>query len=192
MSTITSSPPTSSSSSSASQDLSGSIPYRSSRWPARFLVLTGIGHTIVGLVLRPIRLPLLASLQDGYFDAFAGTIERRHSFWFIIAGLNIVLIGKLVDLYLFPEDHKAPNHSKPIGGGSGLPSEKLTANILASKSHDQKEQKRAFRGQDCSERRLPREIGVWFLGLALGGQLAINKSGFFLLGLQGLAILLTK
>ncbi|KAI7817115.1 hypothetical protein BC939DRAFT_507676 [Gamsiella multidivaricata] len=82
--------PSSSSSSSESSRRPSAVPYRSSRWPARFLVWTGVGHNIQ------------------------------------------------------------------------------------------------------SERKLPPELGVWLMGITVSGVTAMPTSGFYLLGIQGLAILFAK
>ncbi|KAI7821167.1 hypothetical protein BC939DRAFT_504483 [Gamsiella multidivaricata] len=162
--------PSSSSSPSESSHRPSAVPYRSSRWPARFLVWTGVGHNIVGFLIPAVRQPFVDALKGGYINQLGTSISRRHSFWFFMAGVNLVLLGKLVDWYLFPE--QVDGHRK-IKDDSSV------------RAHSDK-------GEVRSERKLPRELGVWFLGIAIGGATAIPKSGFYLLGIQGLAILFAK
>ncbi|KAF9432119.1 hypothetical protein BGZ76_011242 [Entomortierella beljakovae] len=154
--------------------MSSPIPYRSSRWPARFLVITGIGHTIVGLALQPIREPLVQAIKDGYFNQFKGSAARCHSFWFLLAGANMILMGRFIDWYLFSniQDNAKPEYAKVVKDKDALT--------------------RHARKAIQSDKALPRELGYWFVGLAVAGASAMPRSGFYLLGLQGLGILLSK
>ncbi|KAK3819009.1 MAG: hypothetical protein J3Q66DRAFT_369033 [Benniella sp.] len=127
--------------------------YRSSRWPARFLIATGILHNLVGFAIPPIRDPFLQALHNGYWNQFTGHSARLHSFWFFFAGLAMVLLGRLLHLHLF----------------HNLPSSTL-----------------------LSPRKLPRELALWFLAISVLGVLALPESGFYLLALQGLALLLAE
>ncbi|KAF8933042.1 hypothetical protein BGZ58_006615, partial [Dissophora ornata] len=133
----------------------------------------GVGHTVVGLLLDDLRVPFLEAVSAGYVNQFAVSISRRNSFWFFLAGANFILLGKTIEWYLFPE-------SESIHGGKSKKDVKDDSSSLR------------YYSKVRSERVLPREMGVWFLGIGIGGAVAIPKSGFYLLILQGLALLLAK
>jgi len=160
--------------SSSSSSRSEAVPYRSSRCPARFLIFTGVGHTAVGLLIDNIRVPFLEAVSAGYVNQFTVSLSRHNSFWYFLAGVNLILLGKTVEWYLFLEPESS------IHGGK---SKKDLKDDSSSLRHYSKVR---------SERVLPRELGVWFLGIGIGGAAAIPKSGFYLLILQGLALLLAK
>ncbi|KAG0255408.1 hypothetical protein BG011_005154 [Mortierella polycephala] len=144
-------------------DSAAPIPYRSSRWPARFLIWTGIGHNIVGLLLPHYRKPMIDAVKAGFFNQFGANVARSNSFWFFFAGVNLVLMGKIVDWYLFPtKDDVQPAANEAL----------------------------QRQGQDLkrSKRVLPRLLGTWFLGIGVVGAIAIPRSGFYLMIMQGLAL----
>ncbi|KAG0197771.1 hypothetical protein BGX28_008719 [Mortierella sp. GBA30] len=80
------------------------IPYRSSRWPGRLLVWLGIGHNVAGFLKSDIRNPFVDALKAGFVNQFDSSADRRHSLWFFIAGLKMMMLGKVINYYLFPED----------------------------------------------------------------------------------------
>ncbi|ORZ21870.1 hypothetical protein BCR41DRAFT_350154 [Lobosporangium transversale] len=136
--------------------------YRSSRWPGRFLLWTGHLHNAVGLMISELRDPLLSALKAGYFNAFDSSIYRCNAFWFFLAGFQMVIGGRMMNLHLF------------------------------SSSNDGKQEGEQFQhkySQSLSQRKLPREVGWWLLAIGMGGAIAMPASGFYLVGLQGLAIL---
>lgn len=79
------------------------VPYRSSRWPARLIASTGLFHNVVGLLIKDIRKPFIDAILSGYVGQFNGA-KRLHSFWFFFGGVSMMLMGRMIDLHLFPED----------------------------------------------------------------------------------------
>ncbi|KAG0331735.1 hypothetical protein BG004_001526 [Podila humilis] len=142
--------------------------YRSSRWPGRLMMATGCLHNYVGLVIPPCRDPFLAAIRDGYFNQFTKDAKRSAAFWFLFAGVFMVFSGQLMNWYLFPELR--------IGNKT-----------LAIKEKENRKQQ-----QQISKHALPRNLGYWLVGIALGGVAAYPVSGFYLVALQGAAILLTE
>jgi len=62
----------------------------------RALIATGIGHTVVGLVL--FREPLAAIWRDGVANTIRdGQYDREAAFWFLLFSPLCVLLGQLVD-----------------------------------------------------------------------------------------------
>jgi uncharacterized membrane protein len=62
---------------------------------ARLLMLTGIGHFLLGLVL--FRAPLAAIIDEGVFSTIGyGQFDRASAFWFLLFGPACVLLGQLV------------------------------------------------------------------------------------------------
>lgn len=94
----------------------------------------------------------------------------------MVVGFNLILLGRAVDWYLFPEDQEQ------------APRAALTDGKEMEKS--QMEQKK--RSLVRSERVVPRELGYWCLGLGVAGVAALPISGFYLMIFQGAAILLAK
>ncbi|KAF9545694.1 hypothetical protein EC957_010557 [Mortierella hygrophila] len=176
-STTTTTYSSSSYSSSSSSSSTTPIPYRSSRWPARLLVWTGIGHNLVGAFVIPeIGGNFMDAIKHGYVNQFEKNFPRCNALWFMIVGVNLILLGRAVDWYLFPEDKEQ------------APRAVLTEGKEKEKS--QKEQKK--RNLVRSGRVVPRELGYWCLGLGVVGIAALPKSGFYLMLFQGAAILLAK
>ncbi|KAG0029267.1 hypothetical protein BGZ81_003974 [Podila clonocystis] len=156
--------------------------YRSSRWPGRLMIATGALHTWYAFHKAGLREPFLAAIRDGYIDQFKEDTARGNSFWFILTGASMVLIGQLMNWYLFPEPRNAI-----LENGSDKKKSK------ADKQDSWKERLiGATLNQQVSQFVLPRKMGVWMVGLWIGGGAAYLDSGFPLLGMQGLAILLTK
>lgn len=178
--TVTYSSSTSSSSSSSSSS-SQSIPYRSSRWPARFLIWTGIGHNLVGAFLkREIGSNFMEAIRGGYVNQFAKNIPRCNAFWFLVVGVNLIVLGRAVDWYLFPsEQEQAPRAA-------------LIDSKEKSQEQQQQQMERKKKSLVRSERVVPRELGYWCLGLGVAGALALPIGGFYLMIFQGAAILLAK
>ncbi|CAO3563858.1 unnamed protein product [Mortierella alpina] len=145
---------------------SGSVPYRSSPWPARFLYATTVVHTIAGFLMPHVRKPFIESLKAGYVGQHGTSMERRQAFWFFMASANMFLMGKLVHWCLSPQT-----------------SEDEDRRDLKDKPRDGLQRPRYV---------LPRELGVWFVGVGIAGAAALPKSGFYLLIAQGLGILLSK
>lgn len=141
------------------------IPYRSSRWPGRLLMWTGIVHNIAGLIRPVFREPFAQALRAGYFNQF-DYANRGNSFWFFLTGFNLFLLGKLVDWYLFPVEDKTQKR---------IPSKTAVTDKLVR-----------------SERVLPNELAFWCLGLGIGGGLAFPTSGVHVMTIQGLLLLLLK
>ncbi|KAF8932670.1 hypothetical protein BGZ47_011244 [Haplosporangium gracile] len=161
---------------SSSASSNSSVPYRSSRWPGRFLVWTGIGHNLVGGFLKPeIGGNLMDAIRGGYVNQFAKSLPRCNAFWFMIVGVNLILLGRAVDWYLFPEEQEQAPHAA------------LTD--CKEKEKPRKEQKKSL---VRSERVVPRELGYWCLGLGVVGVAALPIGGFYLILFQGAAILLAK
>ncbi|KAF9576082.1 hypothetical protein EC968_000149 [Mortierella alpina] len=143
-----------------------SVPYRSSLWPARFLILTGHFHNFVGLLIPQIRKPFIDTLKAGYLNQVDSDLGRAHAFWFFMGGINMVLMGKLMQWYLSPEENE----------DEGL-------RDLKDKPRDRLQRSRYV---------LPRELGIWFIGIGVIGATGMPKSGFYLLVAQGLGLLLSK
>jgi hypothetical protein len=62
----------------------------------RALVVTGVGHGLLGLVL--FREPLAAIVRDGIANAIGlGQYDREAAFWFMLFSPACVLLGQLVD-----------------------------------------------------------------------------------------------
>ncbi|KAG0226332.1 hypothetical protein B0O80DRAFT_453214 [Mortierella sp. GBAus27b] len=139
-----------------------SVPYRASRWPARLLFATGLCHNIVGLLAEGVRKPLFDAIKAGYVAQFRVNYPRLHSFWFFVAGFNMMLMGRMINMHLFPNDKS----------------------LMAKNEQAHSSTK--------SNRKLPRELGVWFIAIAIGGAAALPKSGFYLMGLQGIALLVSE
>ncbi|KAG0231387.1 hypothetical protein BGW42_000283 [Actinomortierella wolfii] len=158
----------------------GVVPYRASRIPARLLLATGVGHLIVGLSMPVIRNPLWEAIKAGYFNQFKGYYTRSNSFWFMLAGAQLILTSHLIDSYLF--DHvkatKVVTKRKIKNSKNGQDTEETTEVVPV----------RATR----SDRKIPRSVGVWFVGLGAVGAVALPVSGFHLLIAQGAALLLTE
>ncbi|KAF9961373.1 hypothetical protein BGZ70_008293 [Mortierella alpina] len=155
-----------SSTSKRTSSSSGSVSYRSSLWPARFLCMTGIFHNFVGLLIPQVRNPFIDAIKAGYVGQHGTSIERRHAFWFFMGGVFIFLMGKLMHWCLSPEMREDEGHRD-----------------LKDKPRD---------GLQRSRIVLPRELGVWFVGVGIAGAAALPKSGFYLLIAQGLGILLSE
>ncbi|KAG0035776.1 hypothetical protein BGZ82_005114 [Podila clonocystis] len=156
--------------------------YRSSRWPGRLMIISGFTHTGYALRTAGLREPFLAAIRDGYVDQFKENTARGNSFWFILTGATIVLIGQLMNWYLFPEPRNAI-----LEKGSDKKKSK------AVKQDPWKERLiGATVNQQVSQFVLPRKMGVWLVGLWIVGAAAYPVSGFYLFAIQGLAILLTK
>ena len=61
----------------------------------QLLMLTGIGHTLLGLVL--FREPLAAIVNEGFVSTIRyGQFDRTTAFWFLLFGPACVLLGQLV------------------------------------------------------------------------------------------------
>ncbi|KAG0346133.1 hypothetical protein BG005_000903 [Podila minutissima] len=156
--------------------------YRSSRWPGRLMILTGALHTRYAFRVAGLREPFVAAIRDGYVGQFKEDTARGNSFWFILAGASMVLIGQLMNWYLFPEPRnavleKGTSEQKFKAVKQDLWRERLIGATV---------------NQQVSQFVLPRKMGVWLVGMWIGGGAAYPVSGFHLLGMQGLAILLTK
>jgi len=66
------------------------------RFPGRALMVTGIGHALLGLVL--FREPLAAMLRAGIANSVGhGQYEREAAFWFLLFGPTCFLLGQLVN-----------------------------------------------------------------------------------------------
>ncbi|KAG0373767.1 hypothetical protein BGX24_011266 [Mortierella sp. AD032] len=89
---------------SSKNNNSSAVPYRSSRWPARYLIWTGIGHNIAGFISPRIGVFFNDAAKAGYINQFAGDHARSNAFWFYVVGVNLIMMGRIVDWYLFPED----------------------------------------------------------------------------------------
>ncbi|KAF9109225.1 hypothetical protein BGX27_007848 [Mortierella sp. AM989] len=153
-----------------------STPYRSSRWPSRFLIATGVIHTAYAFIFDEVRVPLVQAILGGYFNQFDHSIERGLSFWFVIGGLNMIWLGKTMDWYLFPD----------------TPSGAIMDNTIHEKDGNQITRRQHEQDKVRSDKKLPRQFGYWLLGMGVGGIAAIPKSGFYLLALQGMAILFSE
>ncbi|KAF9970354.1 hypothetical protein BGZ73_006944 [Actinomortierella ambigua] len=165
------------------KDNKGKAPYRASRIPGQLVLATGVGHLIVGLSMPVIRNPLWEAVKAGYLNQFKGYYTRSNSFWFMLAGANLILVSHLIDSYLF--DHvkatklvKKRKIKTTKGGLETLDTEETTEVVPV----------RATR----SDRKIPRSVGVWFVGLGAIGAAALPVSGFHLLIAQGAALLLTE
>ncbi|KAF9387193.1 hypothetical protein CPB97_002865 [Podila verticillata] len=161
-----------------------SFRYRSSRWPGRLMILTGALHTLYAFRVPALRDPFIAAIRDGYVHQFKRDTARGNSFWFILAGASMALIGQLMNWYLFPE----PRNALLEGRGADSKSK----GVKSSNDSWKERLVGATHNQQVSQFVLPREMGVWLVGLWIGGATAYPVSGFHLLGMQGLAILLTK
>ncbi|KAF9906061.1 hypothetical protein EC991_001069 [Linnemannia zychae] len=155
---------TSHSTASSNNNNSSSIPYRSSRWPARWLIWTGIGHNVAGFFSPNIRVFFNDAVRAGYINQFAPDFARCNAFWFYLVGFNLIMMGRVMDWYLFPED-------------------------VQEKKKGQGETKKDL---VRSDKVLPRELGYWFLGIGVAGAAALPKGGFYLMIAQGAALLLAK
>ncbi|KAG0373766.1 hypothetical protein BGX24_011265 [Mortierella sp. AD032] len=91
-------------SSNSDGNSSQAVPYRSSRWPARLMILTGVIHNVAGLFDPHIGTYFNEALKAGYVNQFTGSFTRSHAFWFYLVGVNFIMAGRLMDWYLFPED----------------------------------------------------------------------------------------
>jgi hypothetical protein len=128
------------------------------------LIWTGIGHNIVGFINPHIRVFFNEAVREGYINRFVGNYARCSAFWFYVAGFNLIMMGRLMDWYLFPED------------------------VQEQKKVEGEKKKSLIR----SDKVLPRELGYWFLGIGVAGVAALPRGGFYLMILQGAALLLSK
>ncbi len=60
----------------------------------RLLVLTGIGHCLVGLAYYSG--PLGDIVQGGFFDSIGTNAERDAALWFMVCGVLLVFLGGFV------------------------------------------------------------------------------------------------
>ncbi|KAF9418017.1 hypothetical protein BGZ94_009802 [Podila epigama] len=157
--------------------------YRASRWPGRFLIMTGILHTHYSYRVPAIRQPFIDAIRDGYINQFESSFQRSTSFWFILAGAFMAFVGQSFNWYLFPEP-------RPIQQNEGQTHITQHTKITASSTWLSKIG--LTQQHEVSKYVLPRSAGLWLLGIAIGGATAYTKSGFWLLGVQGLAILLSE
>lgn len=66
------------------------------RFPGRALMVTGIGHALLGLVL--FRAPLAAIWRDGIANTIRdGQYDREAAFWFLLFSPACFLLGQLVN-----------------------------------------------------------------------------------------------
>ena len=65
------------------------------RWIGRWLIAVGIVHTTFGFVFMGDALAVL--WNEGLFNSVNGQPEREFPFWFIFAGLILILLGAMVD-----------------------------------------------------------------------------------------------
>jgi len=66
------------------------------RFPGPALMVTGIGHALVGVVL--FHGPLAAILSDGIVNAIRdGQFDREAAFWFLLFSPACFLLGQLFD-----------------------------------------------------------------------------------------------
>lgn len=161
-----------------------SFRYRSSRWPGRLMILTGVLHNQYAFLVPRLYDPFIAAIRDGYVDQFKQSTARANSFWFLFAGASMVLIGQLMNWYLFPE----PRNALLEGREPEIKSKEIK---LTNDSWKERLVGATY-NQQVSQVVLPRMMGVWLVGLWIGGATAFPVSGFHLVGMQGLAILLTK
>ena len=71
-----------------------------------FLVATGIFHSVVGIALC--KDYLWAIVKDGLWDALGGDVYRELSFWFLVCGIFIIILGHLLHVYIKKEQKPAP------------------------------------------------------------------------------------
>ncbi|KAF9960030.1 hypothetical protein BGZ72_008107 [Mortierella alpina] len=128
--------------------------------------MTGIFHNVIGLLIPRVREPFMVALKAGYVGQLELNTGSRHAFWFFMGGVNMVLMGKLMQWCLSPETREDEGRRD-----------------LKDKPRDSLQR---------SSYVLPRELGVWFVGVGIAGAAALPKSGFYLLIAQGLGILLSK
>ncbi|KAF9120499.1 hypothetical protein BG015_006064 [Linnemannia schmuckeri] len=116
------------------------------------------------------------AIRGGYVNQFAKSLPRCNAFWFMIVGFNLILLGRAVDWYLFPEEQE----------------QSPCAALTEDKEKDKSQQRQKKMSLVRSERVVPRELGYWCLGLGVAGVAALPISGFYLMLFQGAAILLAK
>ncbi|KAF9134679.1 hypothetical protein BGW39_006268 [Mortierella sp. 14UC] len=141
------------------------VPYRSSRWPARWLIWTGVVHNVVGFISPEIGPYFNDAVRAGYVNQFVPDYARCHAFWFYLVGFNFIMMGRAMDWYLFPEDVQEQKKGR---------AEKKNKSLVRS------------------DKVMPRELGYWFLGIGVAGAAALPESGFYLLIAQGAGLLLAK
>jgi Family of unknown function (DUF6463) len=65
------------------------------RWVGRYLIAVGLVHSAAGIVLY--WQPLVAIIRAGAWNSIDPHFDRNTVFWFLVAGVLVVMIGGLVD-----------------------------------------------------------------------------------------------
>ena len=65
------------------------------RWIGRWLMAVGVVHTLFGLIFMRDALAVLWA--EGLFNTVNGQPEREFPFWFIFAGLLMIVLGAMID-----------------------------------------------------------------------------------------------
>ena len=71
-----------------------------------FLIATGIIHSIVGILVG--KDYLWAIIKDGLFNAVGDDLYRGISFWFLLVGVIIIVLGHTLHHYIKKEQKPAP------------------------------------------------------------------------------------
>lgn len=70
----------------------------------RLMFLTGIIHTIIGVILGYSAINEIG--HRGYFNVIAQDINLEYHFWFLFCGLIIIMLGQL--LHVLYRKHRSP------------------------------------------------------------------------------------
>lgn len=72
----------------------------------RLMFLTGIIHTIVGVILGYSAINEISHRE--YFNVIAQNINLEYHFWFIFCGLIIIMLGQLLHVFIQKTQEPAP------------------------------------------------------------------------------------
>ncbi|KAG0258091.1 hypothetical protein DFQ27_004803 [Actinomortierella ambigua] len=101
---------------------SNKTPYRSSRWPGRLMMATGILHNVVGLLGSKTRDPLVDAIKAGYLNQFGSSYARSNVLWFMLFGFQMMVTGKLMEVYVLDQqDHRTSPKTAVARSGRKLP-----------------------------------------------------------------------
>ncbi len=71
-----------------------------------FLVITGIIHTVVGLIMA--KDIYLAMLRDRLYNSVGEDYSRNTAFWFLLFGFLLILLGQTMQYYIKKEQKPSP------------------------------------------------------------------------------------
>jgi hypothetical protein len=76
------------------------------KYSGMFLLVTGILHTVVAIFLN--YHTYWQIIKSRFINAVAGDTAREFSFWFLICGIIIIILGRIIHYYIQKEQRPAP------------------------------------------------------------------------------------